>query len=240
MKRYLGGILAEESLNVIDEAVGYVESSYERHASQALQSHHPGIGQAPWGFEIPKRRPVKFIQSEEISGLNPQIDVHCDIRWLEEDDPPTKQTVAIRVWTRNLDRAYREEWDSEHVLDALTSQGEQPRVMLRFHFDRAEVGQMGPEYHLQIGGNASTDELCWHPEELDLPRLAFPPMDFVLACQMIAANFFPGYYQGVKDLPEWVNIVRVSQEQFLSEYYERCAAALNSGQLLLDDLWNPR
>jgi hypothetical protein len=239
VKNHLGEILKEESLGVIDEAIAFVESSFELHSRQRRQTHHPGINQTPWGFAIPKDRPVQFKQSGEIEGLKPQVDIHCDFRWLEEDDPPTKQTVAIRIWTEELNHAYREEWDSERVLEALTEVGAQPRVMLRFHFDKAEADQKGPEYHLQIGGNASPEELCWHPEELDLPRFAFPPMDFVLACQMIAANFFPDYYQTIRGYPEWTHIIRVSQEQFYRNYYEQCIGVLTEGKPLLDNLYNP-
>lgn len=239
VKKHLDGILKEDSLGVIDDAVAYVESSFELYSTRKRQTHHPGIAHTHWGFTIPKDRPLRFRQSGEIKGLRPLVDIHCVFRWLEEEAPPTKQTVAIRIWTEQLDRAYREEWDSEWVLGTLTHASGQPRVMLRFHFDKAEAGQSGPKYHLQIGGNASPEELCWHPEELDLPRFAFSPMDFVLACQMIASNFFPEYYQSIRDYPEWVSIVRASQEQFLKNYYQQCVGTLTDDKLLLDSLWNP-
>src|SRR5260370_1397775 len=97
--------------------------------------------------------------------------------------------ARVRVWALDKNLCYRADWDAERVREELNeSLG---RVMLRFHFDLAEPPQSGPKYHIQIGGVPHGGELWWLPPSLNLPRIAHPPIDLVLACEMIAANFFP-------------------------------------------------
>ena len=40
-----------------------------------------------------------------------------------------------------------------------------------------------------------SDEVCWLSESVDRPRIAHPPFDLLLACEMVAANFFTSEYQ---------------------------------------------
>ena len=237
VRKHLRKILDDGSLGVIDDALAFVDSSFAQYSAAHGRTHHRGLVVPPWGFEIPKSRPIKFKSSDVLSGHRPVVDIHCVIYWRQEDDPPIKQNVAVRVWTKEFDRAYREEWDSPYVLERLEASGSSSRVMLRMHFDKAEPNQRAPEYHLQLGGNADPDELCWHPEELNIPRLAFHPVDFVLACQIVAANFFPNHYEEIRKSPEWKSIVRASQDQFLGTYYSNCVESLAEERLLLDDLW---
>ena len=113
--------------------------------------------------------------------------------------------------------------------------------MLRLHFDLANPGQPGPKYHLQVGGVPGENGLCWFHPSLNLPRVAHPPTDLVLICEMIASNFFPEQYRSIRTDPIWWRAVRDTQRSLLLEYFRRChetVASEQSGQSLLDQLSN--
>ena len=155
---------------------------------------------------------------------------------------PIAQQICLRVWSDSLDDfAYRKEMDSEKVFEQLTDPNYpfKARVMFRCHFDLADVEQPGPRYHLQFGGNPREEELFWSPEALKLPRFAIPPMDLILACQLIAANFYWDEYNQFRETPEWLNTVRLVQKHLLEDYHRNCLNAIEREKSLLDHLWNP-
>lgn len=86
--------------------------------------------------------------------------------------------------------------------------------MLRCHFDLVNPKQDGPLYHLQIGGNPRAEEYCWYPKEFDLPRLIHQPLDTVLLCQLVIANYFPADYQEIRRDINWRWAVK-SVERYL-------------------------
>jgi hypothetical protein len=113
--------------------------------------------------------------------------------------------------------------------------------MLRFHFDKANPGQPGPGYHIQLGGNAHTREMSWFHPSIAVPRIPFPPMDLVLATQLVAVNFFPGEYMRLSRDQSWISVIRASQREYWRPYYMNCWDVLEPTRdeaILLDQLWN--
>jgi hypothetical protein len=234
-KRDFRRILDDDASYVIDEAIAEVENSKKAFDARQGKTHHPGLAPRLWGYNIYPEAPLRFRPSKNaIKGLNLWIDICCKVLWGEEGALPVEQVIHLRVWSDELDFIYRENWDSKEIYDKLTD----GRVMLRCHFDFANPGQPGPTYHIQFGGNARQDELCWFPEALKLPRLAYPPMDLILVCQLVAANFYWGHYDEFRQVPEWKTIVRQSQKCMLRGYYGMCSQVIEQDQILLDRLWN--
>lgn len=64
------------------------------------------------------------------------------------------------------------------------------------------------------------DECCWFPEEIDVPRFHFPPIDVVLLCELVLANFFDKKSEDLRKKPEWRSLVRKSQDAFQSDYFQ--------------------
>ena len=112
--------------------------------------------------------------------------------------------------------------------------------MLRIHFDLANEGQDGPQYHLQIGGKQQEGEFYWHPTALSVPRISHMPMDLVLSSELIAATFFPTQYERIRREPTWINARRVSQAHLIKDYLEKATHAVDVGESVLEAFWNVR
>jgi hypothetical protein len=234
IKRSFRHLLEDGSQYVIDLAVAEVDATKRQFELMSRQTHSPNLVVSPWGYRIYPEQPLRFKLSPAIKGVQCWVDVYCTMLWADEGELPVKQDIHVRVWWSDLDAIFRPEWDSETPFDKLAD----ARVMLRYHFDLANPNQEGPRYHVQAGGNAREDEFCWFPENLSLPRLPYPPMDLVLICQLIAANFYGQDYQAFRESAEWKGTLRKSQAHLLRGYYAACAGAIEREEDLLDHLWN--
>ena len=232
----LDRILAGSCLGVIDEAIAQVGPATKLWKSgfRRWQKHA-----APWGYRISRERPLEF-QACDIRGHRSVVDLACALRWSSDTTPePIEQNIALRVWSLDKRICFRREFDAEHIENILAGLGK--RVMLRLHFDLANSGQQGPKYHIQIGGVEAPSEYCWLHPSVNLPRIAHPPSDIVLICEMIACNFFPDQYRAIRTDPIWQGVVRDIQRSVLQEYFHQCYEAVISKQQhqsLLDRLWN--
>ncbi len=192
------------SQNVLSNAMVRVESTKARY-DHAIRNQTRGFTPEPWGYTINHEEPLRFKPTKIPHGVELQVDVYCDIRWINEDDKPVRQDIKVRIWSQHEDTIFNSERDSEKIFDQLfDSQRIYPgRVISRFHFDKANPSQIGPEYHLQFGGIPEDYELCWHPKKVNVPRLAYQPTELFLTCQMIAANFFWDEYLEIREKLEW-------------------------------------
>lgn len=230
-------IWESDAPQVLLEAQQQVRASKKEHDDR-LRQRRREYQVTPWGYQIPYERPLRF-KKVRVDGLWLRVDVVCRALWLGECQQPHLQRLVLRVWCLNDDVTFRPDWDARCIRDRIDRKS--GRVMLRFHFDQATPGQQGPEYHVQIGGKAQSEECCWLHEAVPIPRLAYPPMDLVLACEMSAANFFPDDYARLRSDPNWKGVIRATQEYLLRQYYSVCINVLD-GQSpnisVLDELWN--
>jgi hypothetical protein len=231
-------VLAQSSLQVLDAAIASVHDS----AGVDKKTRNKRIAsRGRWGYSIPADRPLEFIECKTRSGHSILVDLFGCFTWaFKAPGECVTQELVIRVWSVDPALSFRADWDAERLGFLAESAGR--RVIVRYHFDRANSGQDGPRYHLQVGGNARPEEYCWLPEPLDVPRLPFPPLDIVLGCEMIMANFFPDAYRDIRLDPLWRGAVRLAQSECHHDYYELCSHALAAGggftQSLMDELWN--
>jgi len=223
-------LLEPTARSILDEAIAQVNDSYQLYQKQA-RARRSGS----WGYTISPDKPLQFTRST-IDSINLQPDIFCEVRWAHSDDAPVEQALVLRVWSLDKFVVFRPNLDAADVLNQLSAPTR--RVMLRYHFDLANFDQPGPRYHLQAGGNARDDELCWLHEAVSVPRIAHPPMDLFLACEMVAANFHGPKGQTVLRDPTWLGTLRLSQEHFLKKYFENCLRAIESESSLLENLWN--
>jgi hypothetical protein len=188
----------------------------------------------PWKLIIEQTAPVVFRECE-IKGYRFQVDLFCTIAQPDSLLPDLNESLVIRVWSGDERLRVRHGLDSEAIRQAVTQQGR--RVLARFHFDRASPRQEGPKYHLQVGGNPSPDEHCWHPKELGVPRFVHHPMSLLLACEFVLANFFPATHDVLCREPSWMGALRKAQECFLAPYFDHIKR-WNHDVSLLKYLWN--
>lgn len=234
IEKDLGHLFDDTAQSVIQETSGRMKKSYDAFK----------LGKQPtWGYQVFPERPLIFRQSQRPLQDN-CVDLYCDIQWAE-DELPISQDIKIRVWGLHSDLMFREAIDSRNIQETLTDPERKlkGRVISRFHFDRVNregSGQSSPEYHptyhLQVGGKSFQEELCWHPETFDIPRIPHHPMDFLLVCQLIAINFFPEDYNTIKEKAEWREQVSTTQKAMLETYYRKCLNWIVAGDSLLDRL----
>ena len=212
-----------------------LSSSYVAYRDSVRNQSH-GASIKPWGFRIEPNYPLRF-KKTEVNGLNLRVDLFLKSYW--DSDPavmPSELTLAIRVWSLDKHIYFRDDWDAKRLSSKINSNT--GRVMSRLHFDLANKDQPGPKYHLQVGGKPRDDEFHWFPDSLGVPRILHPPMDLVLATELIAANFYPKSYRAFKREAPWVGSMKTSQEYLLAGYFDQATRALMNGKSLLDTFWN--
>ena len=222
-------VLDPSGLRSLQEARAELVSTYERYRREARRPNPP-----PWGYDIPPARPLLF-KPVSVRGTRYQVDIICAARWLHPDAPTVHQALALRVWGLDMPMIFRHDMDSEAIGELI--QAAEKRVMLRYHFDTANPGQAGPRYHLQAGGRAFDDELCWLHEEVSIPRIAHHPMDLTLACELVAANFLGESGSRILRDATVMGAVRASQENLVRPYLEDCLGSVERGESLLMSQW---
>jgi hypothetical protein len=226
LERRLASILEDEAMIILEQVVAKLEGASD-----------------VWDYQIHPERPLRF-KPCPIGGLRIQPDIFCKISGTAGQNPTLKeQNVVIRIWSISESLSFRKDWDAPQLIGAIKSQSHR-RVVSRYHFDYANPGQDGPRFHFQVGGKAESNEYCWLPEVIDIPRIAHPPLDLILACEMILANFYPSEFQRLSRQPDWISAVRKSEGAFQLGYYDLCrntigkASDMTKAGTLLSNLWN--
>ncbi len=99
-----------------------------------------------------------------------------------------------------------------------------------WHFDRHIEGgnpprEAHPLYHFQHGGNAMLAHagLLGNSLLLPAPRLAFPPMDAVLAIDFVLSNFSGECWAFMRKQPAYMRLLKESQKLLWKPYLSRLA-----------------
>jgi len=216
------GLIVDESLWVMKEAASNVES----------------CPPDQWELCILPEKPLEFVQAESDDRLKP--DIFCLIRVASQGDWPISHlSVVLRVWSTRQNISFRPDWDSEEVKQKFDRIGSYKRVMFRCHYDTCSHGQHAPIFHLQFGGHPRHDELYWFPHTLELPRFPSPPVDLILACELVVATFFPSVHRKLCQDGNWTSMIQESELFFMNKFYEVCKNYLNhppQHQTLLDHI----
>ena len=221
--------------DVIARAQSMVISSQKQH-SESMRQQRTQRKVYPWGFQIVPDNPLQFKRTI-VDNLEIRVDLILSVYWDKHPaDRPCQLTTAIRVWALNPDLYFRPNMDAAHLEEKINK--DHGRVMLRIHFDLANDSQQGPRYHAQVGGTQHAQEWHWFPSSLSVPRLPHSPMDLVLLAELIAATFYPDNYRNIRSDPTWKNAIRVSQDHFLSSYFESAQNALEDQSSVLESMWN--
>jgi hypothetical protein len=100
----------------------------------------------------------------------------------------------------------------------------------RWHFDLANTSddsfsQEGSLTHLQYGGRwSSVGREQDHP--IKIPRWNHPPVDILLLCEMVVANFFTADWDNVKENPLWSKAMNISQKLCYTAYLRKMISHL--------------
>lgn len=110
----------------------------------------------------------------------------------------------------------------------------------RWHVDWAntnnEVTQSGPLVHLQYGGHNAGHRDLDHP--LKVPRWCHPPMDLVLMCEVMAANFYEEEWEELREDQNWNVAVSIAQRFCYSSYFRKFSSGLSvASKSILHSMW---
>jgi hypothetical protein len=157
-------------------------------ASQQLK----GFGKAlSWEYTIEASAPIKFvpIKDKKLGQVAPFVYLDVAVALPETDDVPpfSRLNTTIEVW------------------DVLENQ-----LQSRWHIDLANrkadgTYQAGPLFHIQGGGHKPKgnriDEL-----KVSIPRWTIPPIELILTCEMIIANFYPDKWDKISLQKKWLEL----------------------------------
>lgn len=195
-------LIADQSLWVLRDAASYVEAGTPD----------------KWELIISPERPLEFAQAQCDDRLRP--DIFCETRVERRNGWPISHlSLVLRVWSTKENISFRPDWDSAALKELFSRVGSYRRVVFRCHYDMCNEGQYAPIFHLQFGGKPNRDECCWFPHYLELPRFASPPMDLILACELVVAAFFPPIYAKLRQRSEWRSVIQESEYFLTSRYY---------------------
>lgn len=205
------GLITEQSKRIMEEAAANVSSSPETN----------------WELVIQPENSIKFVKSESDDRVKP--DIFCEIVASDSKDYPLSHLrLVLRVWSIQQNVSYRPEWDSNQILEKLEASYSYDRVISRCHYDTCTKTQYAPYYHFQFHGTPGDDELYWFPYTIELPHFPSPPIDLILAIEIVVATFFPKTHQRLLQDGTWVNIIKESELFLLNKYFERCTSYLET------------
>lgn len=176
-----------------------------------------------WSYEVSPSNPIEFAPTfnhSVNSEIRPRLSARVSVRG----------TPAGGVCFDCMDVA----------LDVLDSTG---KVLVKHHVDLANYKpsdgnfQHGPLFHLQFGGHTPKQARAFEVP-IDEPRWPCFPMDLVLVCEIVVANFYPEQWEKLRAEPQWRNTVIASQQYCLSPFLKRLSERLgDTKRTVLDHLW---
>lgn len=163
-----------------------------------------------WEYSIDVKDAIDFvpIEGKKLEKIAPRVYIQVAVKPPEKDGilPFTQLNTTIEVV------------DSVGVLQS------------RWHIDlanRKEDGsyQAGPLFHLQGGGHKPEGKRE-QEVKVSIPRWAILPMDLILICEMIIANFYPKKWQKIRGQKKWLELINVAQQLCYPIYVERIQSCL--------------
>lgn len=113
--------------------------------------------------------------------------------------------------------------------------------LVRWHIDKANRNlatgyQDGPLFHVQLGGHHHNNRQYDIP--IKRPRWNYPPLDIVLFCDLVAANFFPEEWDKLKDDPTWCEKISICEKYCYEAYIEKLKNIVSiSTKTVLGEFW---
>lgn len=163
-----------------------------------------------WEYIIKSSTPIKFVPTpdKKLREIVPQVYLDVAVAPPKRDDLPPFQRLDTKVEIFDLAGNLQSRW---HI-DLANRKGD-------------DSYQEGPLFHLQSGGHKPQSN---RKEELKLsrPRWAIPPMELILTCEMILANFYPEQWKIIRREKRWIKLIHIAQSMCYSAYCQRMSRCL--------------
>jgi len=197
---------------------------YSKHSLDAVSGKLNKFGRSQsWRYTINVSAPIDFVatSTKKLGQIAPRVYIDVAVKPPETDDqsPFCKLNNTIEV----IDRSNSELQSRWHVdLANLKEEG---------------IYQAGPLFHLQGGGHQPQGDRKTELK-VSIPRWHFPPMELILTCEMIIANFYPEKWKRIKGQRGWLELIQVAQQLCYPQYCQRIQACLSGKQdSVLEALW---
>ena len=123
---------------------------------------------------------------------------------------------------------------------ALEVEYDDGRPLTRWHIDRANSSgdsyQEGPLFHIQFGGHHHGNRDLDLP--IKIPRWNHPPLDIVLLCEVVAANFFHDKWIALREDPGWCSNISQCEKYCYTSYIDKLRGVLDtSSKTVLNQFW---
>lgn len=180
-----------------------------------------GGGNCRWSYEISQSNPIVFKRKH---------------------DPHLNKVIRPQIYASICVDESRKGGVCFKRLDlALEVKDEEGNVLIKHHVDFANSSgiqfQEGPLFHLQFGGHTPGNSKTFEVP-IKEPRWLCIPLDVVLLCEVVVANFYPEDWVELKRLPGWNDPIIRSQRlcvvPFLNALQNKVSASSRS---LLDHMW---
>lgn len=231
--------LSEELLTLADilDNTGFDGGSLKSAAKECrAPTEH---SRSSWGYSV---EVLQFFGYAPSGDLYPEIarvgDIHlevdltiagrCDEIENGGQDPLHELNLDLLVWGEDEERDLLSAWH----LDRHISNEED------------EIYVDHPLYHFQFGGRRMWEEVQDYGEVLvpEPPRIAFPPMDAILAVNFVLANYFGDEWRGLIDLEEgddeYRELVVDAQKRLWRPYSQALSSAWEPGPFS-NHVWPP-
>lgn len=188
--RQLYSLLFDERI-IEDDAVSVIEKVAVKLESQR---RNPA-----WNYSITPSDPLRFrpVDTKKVKSVQPVLQ--------------TKLSVA-----ETLQEGMKGRFSELNSTLELYSEG---TLHDRWHIDLANEEQSGPLFHLQHGGHSAGNSSRHSENKLSMPRWMHPPIDIILASELVIANFFPNQWLRLRRDPAWVSLVRDAEVYCYKNYF---------------------
>lgn len=121
-----------------------------------------------------------------------------------------------------------------------TREDPETKLVYTLHFDKHDgsISPMPhPSYHFQLGGRELKDNVIEYGQALflDSPRIMHHPMELILSIDFILSNFFPLIWQKIKRSPDYFDVLKKYQAQFIKPYFKSIVEHFDNDSI---PLWN--
>lgn len=175
-----------------------------------------------WEYKIEHATPIYFvpIKGKKLKQVAPLVYLDVAVKPPKTDNEPpfSRLVTVIEVW----DVANKELQSRWHI-------------DLANRFEEASY-QAGPLFHLQGGGHQPQGNRA-KDLKVSLPRFPTPPMELILTCELIMANFYPEQWESLKRQRGWLELIQIAQHLCYTVYFQRVQNSLAAQQSLLNTLW---
>jgi hypothetical protein len=238
--REMSSYLASLSNILCENELIYPDSkSYLDHASAKLIK----LGTSrSWKYAIEASAPINFVPAPDKKLEEIELLVYIDVAVAppKRNDLPPFKRLDTKIEIFDLAGHLQSRWHIDFEAKVFFKE---KNFSLKANRKNGSY-QEGPLFHLQSGGHKPQGN---RKEELKIsrPRWAMPPMELILTCEMILANFYPAQWKIIRTEKRWLKLIHIAQLMCYSAYSQRIQNCLfdaaltpkSQSQSVLTALW---